>query len=89
MSTRGERDFEVLEALVATAFRPEIERRTAEPATCPIPAGPTPSRTAVCCRSGPSCLRCGCRESVNVAMILILSGDVAGMARAGGAPRVR
>jgi len=46
MSTRGERDFEVLEALVATDLRPEIEQRMAEPGMCPIPAGPAPWRRA-------------------------------------------
>ena len=46
MRTRGERDFGVLEALEATDPRPEIERRMAEPATRPIPAGPAPWRRA-------------------------------------------
>lgn len=41
MRTRGERDFEVLEALEASDLRPEIERRMAEPAMRRIPAGPT------------------------------------------------
>jgi hypothetical protein len=46
MRTEVERSFEVLDTLEATDLRPEIERRMAEPATRPIPGGPSPWRRA-------------------------------------------